>query len=276
MVVAEAIRSVGTQLATEGVGSARLTAEVLIAHVMRVDRSSLYCHFDEDLSKEQQYVLGQLVKRRCDGIPTQYLTNTQEFFGLKFEVTPDVLIPRPETEHLVECALGVADQGDRIVDVGTGSGCIAIALKKNLPTAVVGACDISQAALRVASRNAKRLGVSIDFFTGNLAGMVRRASLDLLISNPPYVPLANLAGLQRELYAEPATALFGGEDGLQNYQILIPQAATALRSGGLLLLELDYQVRPAVEAMLRTSEWEQSEVKQDLAQLDRVLIVRKR
>lgn len=276
MVVAEAIRSVDTQLATKGVGSARLTAEVLIAHVLGVDRSSLYCHFDQDLSKEQQYALRQLVKRRCDGIPTQYLTSNQEFFGLDFEVTPDVLIPRPETEHLVEHALEVADQGNRVVDVGTGSGCIAIALKKNLPTAVVGACDISQAALRVAARNAKRLGVSVDFFAGNLVGMVRRESLDLLISNPPYVPLANLAGLQRELYAEPAAALFGGEDGLQNYQILIPQAATTLRSGGLLLLELDYQVRPAVEAMLRTREWEQPEVKQDLAHLDRVLIVRKK
>ena len=276
MVVAEAIRSVDTQLATKGVGSARLTAEILIAHVLGVDRSSLYCHFDQDLSKEQQYVLRQLVKRRCDGIPTQYLTNTQEFFGLEFEVTPDVLIPRPETEHLVEHALEVADQGNRIVDVGTGSGCIAIALKKNLPTAVVGACDISQTALRVAVRNAKRLGVNVNFFAGNLAGMVRRESLDLLISNPPYVPLANLAGLQRELYAEPAAALFGGEDGLQNYQILIPQAAITLRSGGLLLLELDYQVRLAVEAMLRTREWEPPEVKQDLAHLDRVLIVRKK
>ena len=276
MVVAEAIRSVGTQLTTEGISSARLTAELLIAHVMGMDRSSLYCHFDEDLSKEQQYALGQLVKRRCNGTPTQYLTSSQEFFGLEFEVTPDVLIPRPETEHLVEHALEIADQGNRIVDVGTGSVCIAIALKKNLPTAVVGACDISQAALRVAARNARRLGVSIDFFAGNLAGTVRRESLDLLLSNPPYVPLANLAGLQRELYAEPATALFGGEDGLQNYQILIPQAATALRPGGLLLLELDYQVRSAIEAMLHPGEWEQSEVKQDLAHLDRVLIVRKK
>lgn len=276
MVVAEAIRLANVQLVTRGVASARLTAEILLAHALGVDKAFLYTHPNEKLGRAQESLLRQLIKQRCDGVPTQYLTGVKEFFGLEFEVTPDVLIPRPETEHLVEHALAAAGQDDRIVDVGTGSGCVAIALKKNCPAASVGACDLSHAALRVASQNANRLGAAINFFTGDLAGAIRPASLDLLVSNPPYVPLANLPGLQRELRAEPAMALFGGEDGLEGYRLLAPQAAVVLRPGGHFLLELGYQARLAVEAMLPVGKWKQPEVKTDLAGLDRVLVVQKR
>ena len=135
---------------------------------------------------------------------------------------------------------------------------------------------MSPAALEVAGRNAKRLGAKIEFFAGDLAEALRPASVDLLVSNPPYVPLADLPGLQRELRAEPSRALFGGEDGLEAYRRLAPQAAVVLHPGGRLLLELGYHIRPAVEAMLPDAEWEPAEVKHDLAGLDRVLTARKR
>ncbi len=275
-VVGEALRLAQARLKNCNDASPRLTAEVLLAHVLGVDKAFLYAHPDERLDGGCRQRLQELVERRCAGVPTQYLTGVQEFFGLEFEVTPDVLIPRPETEHLVEAALEVARPGDRIVDVGTGSGCVAIALKSKLPDVYVGACDVSPAALEVAGRNAKRLGAKIEFFAGDLAEALRPASVDLLVSNPPYVPLADLPGLQRELRAEPSTALFGGEDGLEAYRRLAPQAAVVLRPGGRLLLELGYHIRPAVEAMLPDAEWEPAEVKRDLAGLDRVLTARKR
>lgn len=275
-VVGEALRLAQARLRNCGAASPRLTAEVLLAHVLGVEKAFIYAHPDERLDTGCRQRLQELVERRCAGIPTQYLTGVQEFFGLEFEVTPDVLIPRPETEHLVEAALEVARPGDRIVDVGTGSGCVAIALKSKRPKAYIGACDVSPAALRVAVRNAKRLGARVEFFAGDLAEALRPESVDLLVSNPPYVPLADLPGLQRELRAEPATALFGGEDGLEAYRRLAPQAAVVLKAGGHLLLELGYHIRPQVEAMLPNDEWEHPEVKQDLAGLDRVLTVRKR
>ena len=275
-VVGEALRLAEACLRNCGAASPRLTAEVLLAHVLGVDKAFLYAHPDERLETGCRQRLQELVERRCVGIPTQYLTGVQEFFGLEFEVTPDVLIPRPETEHLVEAALEVARPGDRIVDLGTGSGCVAIALKSKRPQAYVGACDVSPAALGVAKRNAKRLGARVEFVTCDLAEALRPESVDLLVSNPPYVPLADLPGLQRELRAEPATALFGGEDGLEAYRRLAPQAAVVLRPGGYLMLELGYHIRPQVEAMLPNDEWEHPEVKQDLAGLDRVLTARKR
>ena len=275
VVVGEALRAAEARLAGRGVPAARLTAEVLLAHVLGADKAFLYAHPDQELSAAPRQRLEELVERRCEGVPTQYLTGVQEFFGLEFEVTPDVLIPRPETEHLVEAALEVARPGDRIVDVGTGSGSIAISIKKKQPGASVAACDVSSAATRVAARNARTLGTEVDFFVGDLAGALRPGSVDLLVSNPPYVPLADLPGLQRELRAEPATALFGGEDGLEAYRRLMPQAAAVLRPGGRLLLELGYHIRPAVEAMLSDDEWGHPEVKHDLAGLDRVLTVRR-
>ena len=274
--VGEALRRTEQRLAAGGIPSARFTAEVLLARVLGIERSFLYSHPDKKLDAQQQSLLERLAEQRSKGIPTQYLTGVQEFFGLEFEVTPDVLIPRPETEHLVEHALQAADRNDRIVDVGTGSGCIAIALKKKRPTARVGACDVSPAALRVAARNAGKLGAAVDFFAGDLAGAVRPASLDLLISNPPYVPLADLPGLQRELRAEPAAALFAGADGLEAYRRLAPQAAVVLKPGGYLFLEMGYQLRSFLESMLSGEEWEPPAVRQDLAGLDRVLIARKR
>ena len=252
-----------------------LTAEVLLAHVLGVDKAFLYAHPDERLDGGCRQRLQELVERRCAGVPTQYLTGVQEFFGLEFEVTPDVLIPRPETEHLVEAALEVARPGDRIVDVGTGSGCVAIALKSKLPDVYVGACDVSPAALEVAGRTQ--------------SGSAQRSSSSPAISRRHCVPRAwtcwsrirlmcrwpTCRELQRELRAEPSTALFGGEDGLEAYRRLAPQAAVVLRPGGRLLLELGYHIRPAVEAMLPDAEWEPAEVKRDLAGLDRVLTARK-
>ena len=273
--VSEAVHLASTQFAARGVPSAYLTAEVLLAHVLRVEKTFLYTYPEKYLSAEQTNLLRQLVEERCQGTPTQYLTGVQEFFGLDFEVTPDVLIPRPETELLVECTLNTADRGDRILDIGTGSGCVAISIKKHQPTVSVGACDLSLAALGIASKNANQLGVIVNFFVSDLASAIQEKSLDIIVANPPYVPLASLPGLQRELRAEPSMALFGGQDGLEHYQRLIPKAATVLRTGGYLLLELGHQNRMAIEAMLLANQWKRLEIKKDLAGFERVLIAQK-
>jgi release factor glutamine methyltransferase len=164
----------------------------------------------------------------------------------------------------------------RLVDVGTGSGCVAVSIARNAPAATMLASDVSRAALAVAAENSQKHGAKIDYFQGDLLGAAQPGSFDIVVSNPPYVPLAHLSGLQRELRFEPATALFGGENGLEIYGRLVPSAAGALRRGGWLLLELGYNCRTAVESLFDPGVWKTPEVKADLAGIDRVLVARKR
>jgi release factor glutamine methyltransferase len=283
------------QLRAAQVPSYTLAAELLLIHVVGRDRTWLYTHPEETISPEAASSYFALLQRRARGEPTQHLTGKQEFWGLEFEVTPDVLIPRPETEHLIEVALdrlavrelhaGRAPQlkGENVtlVDVGTGSGCIAIALAKELPAATVFATDISKPALGVAHRNALRLGFDnrIHFLESNL--LERFSSLathhspplfDLIISNPPYVSRRESEVLPIEVREhEPHAALFGGEEGYELYGALIPQAAQQLRPGGLLVLELGYNSLPAVEPLLDRSVWTNIGVTNDLAGIPRVL-----
>jgi release factor glutamine methyltransferase len=276
------------QLRAANVPSFTLAAELLLLHVAARDRTWLYAHPEEILPSEIAEKYFELLRRRAQGEPTQHLTGQQEFWGLVFEVTPDVLIPRPETEHLIEVALDrlavreirggrpahFTGEGLTIVDVGTGSGCMAISLAKELPGATIHATDISNAALEVARRNAARLGYSnrIHFQESNLLDVFSACSFDLVISNPPYIGLHEAPSLPIEVREhEPSIALYGGEEGYELYGSLIPQAAKFLKPSGLLVLELGHNSPPAVRPLLDTSEWHNVGVTNDLAGIPRVL-----
>lgn len=282
--IGEALRWAVSLLEERRVDVPRLTAEVLLADVLAAERSFLYSHPEVALSADQWARFEDAVGERCAGKPTQYITGKQEFYGLSFAVSPETLIPRPETELLVEEALGklsgngaVLDRApDRVLDLGTGSGCIAVAIKKHCPGARVLACDLSLPALRVANDNARRLEADIGLIQADLTEAFRQNSFGTVVCNPPYVPLADLPGLQRELRFEPARALFGGEDGLAFYRRLPELAGRVLRPGGWLLVELGYRGRAAVEEMFSSARWEAPQVLADLAGMDRVLMTRKR
>jgi release factor glutamine methyltransferase len=294
--VRSALREAMRRLRAAAVPSHTLAAELLLMHTLGCDRAWLYAHPEQPLEASQLAAYFELVERRIAGVPTQYLTGRQEFWGLELEVTPDVLIPRPETEHLVEVALerlgpptweeeeaGLPrGHGLRIADVGTGSGCLAIALACELPGAQVFATDISAAALAVARRNACRHGVAgrVHLLQCNLLDALAGPPvwpLDLIVSNPPYVGRREADHLPREVRAhEPAQALFAGESGQQFYAPLIAQAAHLLRSGGILVVELGYDALPHVQPLLEAEGvWQQIRLTHDLAGIPRVLSARR-
>jgi len=264
----------GTQLLEQdSIPAPRLTAEVLLAHALRRDRAYLYAHGNEELDRAGWIHYGRYLHERLKGKPTQYITQRQEFYGREFWVTPDVLIPRPETEHLVETALKRIQPGHRVVDAGTGSGAIAITLALESEARVC-ATDISMPALRVASRNAARFEAPIGFSACDLVAPLANRSLDMLVSNPPYVPLRDGPSLQREIRDyEPEIALFGGPAGLDFYRRLVDEAGRVLRRDGWLLLELGYNSVGPVRDMLGSS-WREIEIVSDLAGLPRVLAAR--
>jgi len=264
----------GTQLLEEAaIPVPHLTAEVLLSHALQQDRAYLYAHSSDELTERAWIHYGRYLHERLKGKPTQYITGRQEFYGREFRVTRDVLIPRPETEHLVEAAIARVRPGDALLDVGTGSGAIAITLALETD-ARVSASDVSSSALCVASSNARRLGAALNFIVGDLATCFASRSLDLLVSNPPYVPRADQAGLQREVRDwEPEVALFGGPTGLEIYERLIADARRVLRPAGWLLVELGYNSLEPVRAML-ASNWSGIDIKHDLAGFPRVLAAR--
>jgi release factor glutamine methyltransferase len=311
------------RLRAANISSHTLAAELLLLHATGRTRTSLYSHPEDQLTESESQNYLSLIERRAAGAPTQHLTGEQEFWGLELEVTPDVLIPRPETEHVIEVALDrlalrnlraekskiMSGEGLLIADIGTGSGCIAIALAKELPEANLYALDISHAALAVAQRNAARLGFSnritflqSDLFAGLYAERARHAVplpeqigsaavrkspitshqspvtnhqsllFDLIVSNPPYIARREAATLAREVRDhEPAIALFGGEEGYELYADLITQSACNLKPGGILVLELGHDSRPAVQPLLDTPTWTAIGVTNDLAGIPRVL-----
>jgi release factor glutamine methyltransferase len=283
------------ELREANVPSHTLAAELLLLHVAGRDRTWLYAHPEEILSAEDTARFCALIHRRANGEPTQHLTGKQEFWGLEFEVTPDVLIPRPETEHLIEVALDrlalrelregrpprLTGKGVTLADIGTGSGCIAVALAKELPDATIYATDISTAALGVARRNASRHGVpdrihflESDLLEGfsSLAPSPSPVSFDLIVCNPPYIGKRDAESLPQEVRDhEPPTALFAGEEGYELYGVLVPQAARHLKPGGLLVLELGYNSFPAVQPLLDPTNWTNVGITNDLAGIPRVL-----
>ncbi len=253
------------------VDAPQLTAEVLLAHAVGHERVWLYAHSDEPLKEVWWIHYGRYLHERMQGKPTQYITGHQEFYGREFRVTPDVLIPRPETEHVIAAVL--ARGGSSILDIGTGSGAIAATLALETNARVI-ATDISVAALRVAAENARRLNAPVQFVACDLGSVFASRSFDLVVSNPPYVPASDAPTLQKEVRDhEPAVALFGGEDGLDVYRRLIPEAARLLKPGGWLVMELGHDSAESVRAMLG-DRWSEVEVIPDLAAIPRVLAAR--
>jgi release factor glutamine methyltransferase len=280
--IRSALRDAMAQLESAGVPSHALAAELLLMHALNRDRASLYTHPEDEISPVTLDKFRAQVTQRSGGTPTQYLTGKQEFWGLDFEVTPAVLIPRPETEHVIEVTLdrlGPERKNAKlqIADIGTGSGCIAVALASELPQAEIIATDISREALEIAQRNATRHNTAkrIQFIASNLFDAMREESsgFDAIVSNPPYIPLGEAPRLQREVRAhEPAIALFAGEDGLAIYAPLIREAPKFLQSRGLLVLELGYNSLPGVKQILeQSSAWTDTRVTNDLAGIPRVI-----
>ncbi len=258
----------GYSLLEEGnVLAPRLTAEVLLSYALQKERIYLYTHPEAELSQVAWLHYGRYLFERIKGKPTQYITKRQEFYGRDFVVSPHVLIPRPETELLVEAALHL---DGRIVDVGTGSGAIAITLSLEKRTRVM-ASDISAAALEIASTNARRLGAAVDFIHGDLLLAFADHALDAVVSNPPYISEKDRAEMQREVRDhEPHLALFAGPAGSEVYHRLINDATRVLKPGGHLLLELGYDSLAAVQSML-DRDWTAVTVTNDLAGIPRVL-----
>ncbi|MCL4517514.1 MAG: peptide chain release factor N(5)-glutamine methyltransferase [Firmicutes bacterium] len=311
LTVLQVLKRTTDYFAQKGIPTPRLDAEVLLAHLLGVERIRLYVEFDRPLAPQELDGYRELVARRARRAPVAYLTGRKEFMGLDLAVTPEVLIPRPETELLVERALAWCRSevqqkqqmqqpgGDspgsssdsssagssalRLADIGTGSGAIAVVLAKNLPESIVYATDISGAALAVASANAEKHGVQsrIKFLAGDLArplfGEGLEGRLDLLASNPPYVAQRVAGELTPEVARhEPQTAIFGGEDGLKFYPPLVEQAGKLLRPGGLLALEIGHDQASAVGGFIAaTGKFEAPMAIKDYAGHDRVVLARK-
>ena len=270
-----AIKQATERLQAGARGDARLGAETLLMHVLSRDRAYLYAYPELELSRRELSRYNWLLDRRVSGEPLQYITGHQEFWGLDLLVNPFVLIPRPETEHAVETALEVLSgvEARHIVDVGTGSGCIALALASELTQAEIEAVDISAEALDVARLNAKRLGLErIHFAQSDLLSIFQQhgPAFDLVISNPPYVGEREVDKLQIEVRQhEPHSALFGGEEGLDIYRRLVPQAAVVLKPGGWLVMEIGYSQEQAIRALL--DEWKELRSVTDLQGIPRVI-----
>lgn len=270
--LAEAERSLAAGLHPE---RARLDAESLLLHVLGKNKAWLMAHADEQLAGDQSASYADLLERRYRGEPIQYITGEAEFYGLPFRVTRDVLIPRPETEHVVEKALEFAARFPQpcIIDIGTGSGAIIVALAHKLPTATITATDLSSGALAIAQKNAERNGVAhrIRFLEGDLLVSVAEERFDIVVSNPPYVPRTDRASLSVEVRDyEPALALFAGEDGLEVFRRLIPAAFTVLAPGGFVVLEIGYGQQAAIRDLLSASGFDRIEFTPDLQGIPRV------
>ncbi len=271
MTVRTALQQGQRLLEEAGIAVPRLTAEVLLMRATGHDRAWLYAHGNDELIELWWIHYGRYLHQRIKGEPTQYITGRQEFYGREFRVTPHVLIPRPETEHLIEAALAHAPAARTILDIGTGSGAIAVTLALETK-ARVAATDVSLPALCIAQRNAQALHAHVDLVACDLGAAFADQSCDLVISNPPYIPGRDRVTLQPEVRDhEPAVALFGGEDGAAVYRRLIPEAARLLRAGGWLMMELGN----AVTVRELVARWTDIEIVNDLAGIPRVIIARR-
>jgi release factor glutamine methyltransferase len=297
-----ALMSAVERLEAADVGSPRMNAEVLLMFVLAVDRAYLYAHSERELTAEEESRYQEVLAQRATGMPSQYITGHQEFWGLDFVVSPAVLIPRPETEHLVEAVLDLVRgvQRPKVVDVGTGSGCVALALAHEMTDAEVYAVDLSAQALEVARANAARLQLesvrflrcdvlkpmldensavipSKDFSLSRGTCFLGFRDFDFVVSNPPYVGFGEADKVQRSVFEfEPRMAVFAGENGLDVIHPLVEQAHQALKPGGWLALEIGYSMRDAVVDLLIAAEWEEIRVVPDLQGIPRVVMARKR
>ena len=318
----DSLASAIARLTADRVPSPRMNAELLLMFTLNCDRAYLYAHPERELTPDEQSRYDAALAERCSGKPAQYITGHQEFWGMDLIVTPAVLIPRPETEHVVEAVLELAGlpqglkpeyAGDsygtaeavpfpktgnegptagtraasdirrsvaprtlRIADVGTGSGCIALALAKELPQAEIQAIDISAAALEIARANAARhqLDARIHFQQADLLSETPRQSLDFVVSNPPYVGQSEAEQVQLEVRKfEPKLAVFAGATGLEVIEKLVPQALQALKPSGWLVMEISGAIADRVPRLLR--DWQRVSLRKDLQGIPRVAVVRK-
>jgi release factor glutamine methyltransferase len=255
-----------------GLATPRLDAEVLLAEVLGRDRVGLYTHFDQPLAPDELAAYRELIKRRLAGEPVAYLVGRREFRSLELRVDARVLVPRPETETLVDVALARLPDGGRALDVGTGSGAIALALKAARPSAEVVAVDRSAAAAEVARKNAERLGLAVDVRVGDLLAPAQGAPFDVIASNPPYIATADLPSLPEEVRREPREALDGGADGLAIIRRLIAEAPPLLAPSGTLAMEVGAGQAPAVARLFADAAgWAPAELTRDLAGIERVV-----
>jgi release factor glutamine methyltransferase len=281
--IGQALNHAAEILSRAGVPEARREAGSLLSFVIDKDRTFLISHADDELGDASLVAFQKMVERRAAGEPSQYITGVQDFFGREFRVTPDVLIPRPETELLVEAALEIAggrNAAPLICDVGTGSGCIAITLLAEMRNARAVALDKSPRAIEIASLNASRLSVQdrIDFMVSDCFDSLNPAEyqFDLVVSNPPYVAAEMMAGLQREVRDyEPSMALSPGEDGLSVIRRLINEAPAFLKDGGRLILEIGFDQGESVRSLIAGNLWELIEIRPDLQRIPRIVLLRK-
>ena len=284
------LNSAIARLSENAVPSPRMNAELLMMFSLGCDRAYLHAHPERELSPEESRRYEQALSQRERGTPAQYITGHQEFWGMDLIVTPAVLIPRPETEHAVETVLRLvrasegAPGGDarpplsrvRIADVGTGSGCIALALAKELPTAEIYATDISSEALEVARANASRLQMAsrIEFSRNDLLAGLGASEFDFVVSNPPYIGESEADEVQLEVRKfEPRRAVFAGPTGLEVIEQLIPQAYSKLRGNGWLVMEISGTIVNGVKDLL--DEWKQKQVINDLQGIPRIVAAQK-
>jgi len=293
----QALNTAVERLTSSRVPSPRMNAELLIMFTLDCDRAYLYAHPERELTPDEARRYNEAVERRATGLPAQYITGHQEFWGLDLIVSPAVLIPRPETEHVVEAVLELVSRARsaqhqdqkqqprtgvsaphslRVVDVGTGSGAIALALAKELPSAEILATDISPEALEVARANAARLELTsrIEFHQTDLLDGFPAASFDIVVSNPPYVGDSEEEQVQLEVRKfEPRNAVFAGPTGLEVIERLVPQARDLLRPEGWLVFEISGTIADRVRSLL--SAWNEVEIRNDLQGIARVAITRR-
>jgi release factor glutamine methyltransferase len=259
--------------AKKGVDAPRLTAELLLAHALSCDRVRLYLDFDKPIGDAELARYRDLVRRRADGEPTAYLVGLKEFYGRPFKVDARVLVPRPETELLVEAALAALPEGGSALDLCTGSGCVAISLALGRKDARVVATDVSEDALAVARENAAALGAVVELATGDLWSAVHAgARFDVIASNPPYVPSRELPGLAREVRREPCIALDGGEDGLAVIRRIVEGAPARLAPGGTLVVEMHESHEGSLPGLCLAAGFAAAEARRDLAGLPRLTV----
>lgn len=278
MQLRQAIQTAVQRLQDAHVGSPRLNAELLAMFVLGCDRAYLYAHGEQALSKDEIARYDDALGERARGVPAQYITGHQEFWGMDLIVSPAVLIPRPETEHVIETVLELARgrAPHQIVDVGTGSGCIALALAKEFPRAEIHATEVSAEALEIARANAARhqLESRIQFHQADLLAGMDEGTFDYVISNPPYIGEWEADSVEAQVRRfEPRLALFAGPSGLEAFARIIPQAQKALRTGGWLVMEMGHSSRERVCELLK--HWDETRVTNDLQGIARVIAARR-
>ncbi len=259
----------------EDIDAPRLTAEILLAHTLKLDRVKLFMEFDRPLQKGELAEYRALIQRRMQFEPTQYLTGFKDFYNRRFSVDPRVLIPRPETELLVEAVLRLlpSDVPSRVLDLCTGSGCIGVTIAAERPQASVWVTDVSKGACEIAAANAEvhQVASRVTVLSGDLFGAVQGgARFDVVVSNPPYIKRSDLPGLQKEVRKEPTEALDGGDDGLEFMRRIANGSRAALKRGGWLALEIGDEQGDAVKQVLTRAGYHAVRIDKDLSRLDRL------